>query len=69
MIYELVTMGSEISLEGNENVLKTVAMHGQLYQLSSVIQSCPTLCDPMDTRLSCPSSSPGACSNSCPLSQ
>ena len=29
----------------------------------------PTLCDPMDARLPCPSPSPGACSNSCPLSQ
>ena len=29
----------------------------------------PTLCHPMDTRLPCPSPSPGACSNSCPLSQ
>ena len=29
-----------------------------------------TLCDPMEhTRLSCPSPSPGACSNSCPLSR
>ena len=39
----------------------------------SVAQLCPTLCDPMNcmqhTRLPCPSPSPGACSNSCPLSQ
>ena len=37
-----------------------------------VAQSCLTLGDPMDyqhTRLPCPSPSPGACSNSCPLSQ
>ena len=27
------------------------------------------LCDPMNTRLSCPSLSPRACSNSCPLTQ
>ena len=34
-------------------------------------QSCLTLCDPMDcsTSVLCPSPSPGACSNSCPLSQ
>ena len=40
-------------------------------QYSSVTQSCPTLCDLMDcsTRLSCPSPTPGACSNSCPLSR
>ena len=40
---------------------------------SSVTQLCPTLCDPMDyiqhARLPCPSPSPGAYSNSCPLSQ
>ena len=35
----------------------------------SVAQSCPTLCDPMDTRLPCASPAPGACSHSCPLSQ
>ena len=35
-----------------------------------VTQSCLTLCDPMDCRqVSCPSPSPRACSNSCPLSQ
>ena len=34
-------------------------------------QLCPTLCEPMDcsTSVPCPSPSPGACSNSCPLSQ
>ena len=44
-----------------------------MYQLSSVAQFCPTLCE-LDcstphglqhTRLHCPSPSPGACSNSC----
>ena len=40
-----------------------------LYQFSSVAQSCPTLCDPMQhARLPCPSPTPGAYSNSCPLS-
>ena len=34
----------------------------------SVTQSCPTLCDPKYTWLPCPPS-PGACSNSCSLSQ
>ena len=33
------------------------------------LSSCLTLCDPMDTRPPCPSPSPKACSNSCPLSQ
>ena len=38
----------------------------------SVAHSCPILCDPhglQHTRLSCPSPSPGACSNACPLGQ
>ena len=35
----------------------------------SVAQSCPTLCDPMDYKLPCPSLSPGVCSDSCPLSR
>ena len=35
-------------------------------QFSSVTQSCPTLCDPMDTKPPCPSPTPGAYSNSCP---
>ena len=38
----------------------------------SVIQSCQTLCNPMDCSMQgfpCPSPSPGACSNSCLLSQ
>ena len=41
-------------------------------QFSSVAPSCPTLCDPhglQHTRLPCPSPSPRACSNSCPLSR
>ena len=40
-------------------------------QFSSVAQSCLTLCDPMDcstARLPCLSPTPGAYSNSCPLS-
>ena len=41
-------------------------------QFSSVTQSCPTRCNPMDcstARLPFPSPTPGACSNSCPPSQ
>ena len=41
-------------------------------QFSSVAQSCPTLLRPHGlqlTRLPCPSPTPEACSNSCPLSQ
>ena len=41
-------------------------------QLSSVAQSCPTLCDPMNrkhTRPPCPSPTPRVHPNPCPLSQ
>ena len=40
-------------------------------QFSSVTQSCPTLWlhGPQHTRLPCPSPTPRACSNSCPLSR
>ena len=40
-------------------------------QFSSLMQSCPTLCDPMDCSTPghpCPSPTPGLYSNSCPLS-
>ena len=43
-----------------------------LISISSLTQSCPTLCDPMDFRTTgfpCPSPIPGVYSNSCPLSQ
>ena len=40
-------------------------------QFSSVTQSCPTLCDPMNCSMQslCPSQIPRACSNSCPSSR
>ena len=38
-----------------------------LSSVSSVTQSCSTLCNPMHTRPPCPSPTPGACSNSHPL--
>ena len=41
----------------------------QLFQFSSVAQSCPTLCDPMDIRPPCPSPAPRVYSSSCPLSR
>ena len=43
-----------------------------LFQVSSVVQSCLALCDPVDCStppLPCPSPIPGACSNSCPSSR
>ena len=40
-----------------------------LFQFSSVTQSCPTPCNPMDDRMPCPSPTPGVYSNSCPLSR
>ena len=36
--------------------------------VSSVTQSCATLCDPMDCSTPAPSPTPRACSNSCPSS-
>ena len=42
------------------------------HQFSSVVQSCPTLCNPMDCStpgLPVHHQIPGVCSNSCPLSQ
>ena len=48
-------------------IMKRRIYNAELIQFSSVAQSCPTLCDPTDARLSTPI--PGACSNSCPLSQ
>ena len=43
-------------------------VHG--YQFSSVAQSCPTLCDPIDySTLGFPSATSGACPKSCSLSQ
>ena len=51
---------------------ETQEVDESLLQVSSVT-SCATLCHPMDcmqhTRLPCPSPTPGAYSNSCPLSQ
>ena len=44
----------------------------QYNQFNSVSQSCLTLCDPMDcstARLPCLTPTPGACSNSCPVSR
>ena len=44
-------------------------LSGNRVQFSSVVQSCLTLCNPMDTRLPCPSPTPRAYSNLCPSSQ
>ena len=43
-------------------------MYTYICTVSSVAQSCLTLCDLMDARPPCPSPTPGACSNSCLLS-
>ena len=49
--------------------LKTITTLLTGYQFSSVAQSFPTLCDPMDCSTPpCPSPAPGVYSNSCPLS-
>ena len=51
----------------------TLQLNWYFIQFSSVTQSCPTLCDPMDCSMPgfppCPSPSPGVHSNSCPSSQ
>ena len=47
-------------------------LHTSSFQFSSVAQSCPTLCDPMNrsnARPPCLSPTPGIYSNSCPLSR
>ena len=43
-------------------------LHVFSVQFSSVAQSCPTLCDPMNARPPCPSPTPGVHPNPCPLS-
>ena len=62
-----------LSLWGMRKIFQLILykMH-MWHQFTSVTQSCPTLCDPMDcrhARLPCPSPSPEAYSNSCPSSQ
>ena len=62
-------------LSREKNNIRVNDMHSQarFSHFSSVAQSCPTLCNPMDwmkhARLPCPSPTPRACSKSCPLSQ
>ena len=38
----------QIFLSGVLSTLIATLVHGIIYQFSSVVQSCPTLCDPMD---------------------
>ena len=52
----------------NYKMLIRDTVHGLKDCCCSVAQSCLTLCDPMDTRLPRPSPTPGARSNSYPLS-
>ena len=53
-----------------EEGIKSTIIHPSV-QFTSVAQSCPTLCDPMNrsTRPPCPSPTPGVYSNSCPSSR
>ena len=54
-----------------EAVFRSTIMVNNQRQFSSVAQSFPTLCDPhglQHARLPCPSPTPGACSDSRPLS-
>ena len=60
---------------GNQKIIKPSFEKSEeknVAQFTSVTQSCPTLCDPMDNStpdLPVPSPTPGAYSNSSPLSQ
>ena len=50
--------------------LTAVSLLDNSVQFSSVAQSCPTLCNPINCNTpGCPSSTPRACSNSCPSSR
>ena len=66
---------SHLLLKGWNFTIKTIKSKNrwliQVSQFSSVVQSCPTLCDPpglQHTRPLCPSPTPGVYSSSCPLS-
>ena len=56
-------------IRGPTSSPSTYPLH--LSQFNSVVQSCPALCDPMDYSMPglCPSPTPGAYSDSCPLSR
>ena len=64
--HPLMPSSSALILSQHQRLFQWVSC---LHQFSSVTQSCPPLCNCMDVRLPCPSPTPGACSNSCPLSQ
>ena len=58
-----------LDLSAVQGILKSLLQH---HSLKPSVLYCPTLCNPKDcstSRLTCPSLSPGACSNSCPLNQ
>ena len=59
-----VTVGNSFEKSGCDTNSSCISNFQKQYnqkdkQLSSVAQSCPTLCDPMDTRLPCPLPTPG----------
>ena len=59
-------------LEARSGTVSSVSSFCTFCCYCSVTQSCPTLCDLhglQHARPPCPSSAPGACSDSCPLSQ
>ena len=69
---ELRKQSSWVSLKDSIFIINVDLKKYRCSQFSSVIQSCPTLCSPhglKHARFSCPSPNPGACSNSCSLSQ
>ena len=73
------TQGSNLGLPHYRQILYHLShqkvpntIYVSISSVSSVTQSCPTLCDPMNRSmlgLPCPSLTPGVHSNSCPSSQ
>ena len=63
----LPSFATALSLSQQQGIFQWVICLHQ--SVSSVTQSWLTLCDLMDCRLPCPSPTPGACSNFCPLNQ
>ena len=52
----------------DEILLNSLLLSVLILSCCSVAKSCPALCDPMNTKLPCPSLSPRACSDWSPLS-
>ena len=67
-----MSTGKTIGLTRQTFVGKVMSLLFNMLSAAKSLQSCPTLCDPIDsspTRLPCPSPTPGVYSNSCTLSR